>query len=71
MYLIEYIAMSSSGERPVLLSELALGSTPEEAKDHADTRLPILREKYGAQGYRILNKNNECIAIGPVGFLDA
>ena len=50
MYLIEYIAMSSSGERPVLLSELALGSTPEEAKDHADTRLPISQREIWRAG---------------------
>jgi len=70
MYVIEYLA-TPVGKPPALLSELALGSTPEEAKDHADTRLPVLREKFGAQGYRILNKNNECIGIGPEGFLDA
>ena len=71
MYIIEYIALPSGPETPVLFSELALGSTPEEAKDHADMRLPALKQKYGAEGYRILNGNHECIGIGPVGFLDA
>jgi hypothetical protein len=70
MYVIEYLA-APIGQPPALLSELALGSTPEVAKDHADTRLPVLREKFGAQGYRIFDKNKQCIGIGPVGFLDA
>jgi hypothetical protein len=70
MYLIEYLA-TLIGKPPALLSELALGSTPEEAMDHADTRLPVLREKFGVQGYRIFDENKQCIGIGPVGFLDA
>jgi hypothetical protein len=71
MYIIEYIATPIGPEPPTLFSELALGSTPEEAKDQADTRLPTLMEKFGARGYRIIDRNKQCVGIGPEGFLDA
>ncbi len=74
MYIIEYIAMpkdpAGSGQ-PTLFDELALGSTPEEAKDQADMHLPAMTKKYGARGYRIIDRDKRCVGVGPVGFLDA
>jgi hypothetical protein len=71
MYIIEYVAMPIGLEPPALFSELALGSTAEEAKDQADTHLPAVMAKYGARGYRILDRNKQRVAIGPEGFRDA
>ena len=71
MYIIEYVATPVGLEPPVLYSELALGSTTEEAKDQADIHLPAMTAKYGARGYRILDKNKHRVAIGPEGFQDA
>jgi len=71
MFIIEYIATPKGSAQPTLFDELALGSTPEEAKDQADTHLPLMMEKYGAKGYRIIDREKRCIGIGPVGFLDA
>lgn len=70
MYIIEYVATPVDAGPPALFSELALGSTPEEAKDQADTHLPAMRAKYGARGYRIIDKNKQRVAIGPAGFED-
>ena len=39
--------------------------------DQADTHLPNMTAKFGAQGYRIIDSNKHCVAIGPVGFLSA
>jgi hypothetical protein len=71
MFIIEYISTPKASGEPALFEELALGSTPEEAKDQADMRLPSMMEKYGALGYRIIDKEKRCVGIGPVGFLDA
>lgn len=71
MYIIEYVASPIGVEHPVLFDELALGSTPEEAKDQADTHLPAMKAKYGARGYRIFDKNKQRVATGPEGFQDA
>ena len=71
MYIIEYVTTPIGPEPPALFSELALGSTPEEAKDQADTHLPAMIAKYGARGYRIIDKNKNRVAIGPAGFQDA
>lgn len=70
MYLIEYLS-TSSNQPPAIYTELALGSTAEEAMDQADTHLPHMTAKFGAQGYRIVDRNKQCVAIGPEGFLDA
>jgi hypothetical protein len=56
---------------PALCSELALGSTTEEAKDQADRHLPSIMAKYGARGYCILDENKQRVAIGPGDFRDA
>jgi hypothetical protein len=71
VYIIEYLATTAGPEPPSLYMELALGSTPEEAMDQANTHLPSLTNKYGAQGYRILDSNKQCVGIGPEGFLNA
>ena len=70
MYIIEYVATPIGLAKPVLYSELALGSTMEEAKDQADTHLPKMTAKYGARGYRIIDKNKQRVAAGPAGFED-
>lgn len=68
MYLIEYL--STSTNRPsATYTELALGSTPEEAMDQANTHMPKLAAKFGAQSYRIIDPDKRCVGIGPVGFL--
>ena len=71
MYIIEYVTKPIGPEPPALYSELALGSTTEEAKDQADTHLPAMIAKYAACGYRILDENKQRVAIGPEGFQDA
>ena len=71
MFIIEYFAPPIGQQPRAPFSELALGSTTEEAMDQADTHLPTLMEKYGALGYRIFDSNQQCVAIGPEGFLDA
>ncbi|MES1179671.1 MAG: hypothetical protein ABUL43_00585 [Hyphomicrobium sp.] len=68
MFIIEYIASPVGRDHPALFDELALGSTVEEAKDQADTHLPAMKAKYGAQGYRIFDKNKQRVAVGPPGF---
>ncbi|MBY0559803.1 hypothetical protein [Hyphomicrobium sp.] len=68
MYLIEYLS-TPAGQPPTIYTELALGSTPEEAMDQADTHLPKMATKFGAQGYRIIDSNKQCVGIGPEGFL--
>ncbi|MBS0239334.1 MAG: hypothetical protein JSR89_13000 [Proteobacteria bacterium] len=68
VYLIEYLS-APAGQTPTIYTELALGSTPEEAMDQADTHLPKMATKFGAQGYRIIDSNKQCIGIGPEGFL--
>ncbi|MGO4682125.1 hypothetical protein [Hyphomicrobium sp. 2TAF46] len=68
MYLIEYLS-APAGQPPTIYTELALGSTPEEAMDQADTHLPKMATKFGAQGYRIVDSNKQCVGIGPEGFL--
>jgi hypothetical protein len=70
MYIIEYLA-KSGGRPPALYTELALGSTPEEAMDQANTHLAKMTSKYGAQGYRIIDSEKRCVGIGPEGFLSA
>lgn len=71
MYIIEYVASPVGFAHPTLFSELALGSTSEEAKDQADTHLPKMTAKYGARGYRIFDKDKRRVATGPEGFQDA
>ena len=68
MYLIEYLS-TSANQPPATYTELALGSTAEEAMDQANTHLPKMTAKFGAQGYRIIDSNKHCVGIGPVGFL--
>ena len=67
MFVIEYLSQSPNGER-ALHTELALGSTAEEAMDQANTHLPKMASKYGAVGFRILDADKECIGIGPKGY---
>jgi hypothetical protein len=68
MFIIEYLSRSTEGAR-ALHTELALGSTAEEAMDQANTHLPKMTAKHGAIGYRILNSEKECVGIGPKGFI--
>lgn len=68
MYIIEYLS-TPAGQQPTVHIELALGSTAEEAMDQADTHLPKMASKYGAQSYRIIDSDKRCIGIGPIGFL--
>ncbi len=68
MHIIEYLA-TSAGKPPAVYTELALGSTPEEAMDQANTHLPRMKAKYGAQGYRIVDSDKRCVGLGPEGFL--
>ncbi|MBS0233275.1 MAG: hypothetical protein JSR99_07290 [Proteobacteria bacterium] len=70
MFIIEYVASPAGRDRPRVFDELALGSTIEEAKDQADVHLPAMKAKYGAQGYRIIDKNKQRVAVGPEGFSD-
>lgn len=65
MYLIEYVAMPNVQGAPVLHSELALGTTVEEARDQADSHLAAASQKFGAKGYRILGKDSVQVAVGP------
>ncbi len=37
--------------------------------DQANTHLPRMKAKYGAQGYRIVDGDKRCVGIGPEGFL--
>ncbi len=69
MHIIEYLATSAGKEPPAIYTELALGSTAEEAMDQANTHLPRMKAKYGAQGYRIVDGDKRCVGIGPEGFL--
>jgi len=69
MFIIEYLSIAPDGSR-ALHTELALGSTAEEAMDQANTHLPKMAAKYGAQSYRIINSNKDCIGIGPKGFFN-
>jgi hypothetical protein len=71
MFIIEYVASPIGVEHPALFDELALGSTVEEAKDQADTHLPAMKAKYGAHGYRIIDRDKRHVAFGPPGFVDA
>jgi len=71
MYIIEYITMPSGRGKPRFHSELALGSTAEEARDQADTHLPVMSSRYGSCGYRIFDNEKRCIAMGPEGFQDS
>jgi hypothetical protein len=68
MFLIEYLSTSDDRSRATY-TELALGSTAEEAMDQADTHLPRMAVEYGAGGYRIIDSNKQCVGIGPEGFL--
>ncbi|CCB66486.1 hypothetical protein [Hyphomicrobium sp. MC1] len=68
MYIIEYLS-TPAGQQPTIHMELALGSTAEEAMDQADTHLPKMAAKYGAQSYRIIDRDKRCVGIGPIGFL--
>lgn len=70
VYIIEYLATSEK-QPPAIYMELALGSTPEEAMDQANVHLPKIAAAYGAQGYRIIGSNKQCVGMGPQGFLDA
>ena len=69
MHIIEYLATPVGKEPRAIYTELALGSTAEEAMDQANTHLPKMTAKYGAQGYRIVDSNKQCVGIGPEGFL--
>lgn len=69
MHIIEYLATSASKKSPAIYTELALGSTAEEAMDQANTHLPKMTAKYGAQSYRIIDSNKQCVGIGPEGFI--
>lgn len=71
MFIIEYVASPAGKDRSKVFDELALGSTVEEAKDQADTHLPTMKAKYGAQGYRIFDRDKRRVAVGPKGFCDA
>lgn len=71
MHIIEYLATSAGKEAPAIYTELALGSTAEEAMDQANTHLPRMKAKYGAQGYRIVDGDKRCVGIGPEGFLSS
>jgi hypothetical protein len=62
MFIIEYVSATPGQPLRSLFSELALGSTPEEAMDQADTHLPALKEKHGPLGYRIIDRNQQCVA---------
>lgn len=67
MFIIEYLATPKGGDCKQYYSELALGSTPEEARDQADTHMPAMSMKYGACAYRIFDSEKRCVAIGPEG----
>lgn len=71
MFIIEYISKAASEGQPKSYSELALGSTVSEARDQADTHLAAMTAKYGAVGYRIIDKEKQCVATGPKGFQDS
>lgn len=68
VYIIEYLS-TPAGQQPTIHTELALGSTAEEAMDQADTHLPKMAAKFGAQSYRIIDRDKRCVGIGPIGFL--
>jgi hypothetical protein len=70
MYKVEFVKTPSGPDAPVLHSELALTKSVEEAKDFADTHLPAVKAKFGANSYRIVDENNIRIAIGPEGYRD-
>lgn len=70
MYIIEYMSKPADGPRTSHI-ELALGSTAEEAADQANMHLPKMASKYGALCYRILDRNKDCVGIGPQGFLSS
>jgi hypothetical protein len=69
VHIIEYLATSAGNESRAIYTELALGSTAEEAMDQANTHLPKMAAKYGALSYRILDDHKRCVGIGPEGFL--
>ncbi len=69
MYIIEYL--STINQPPEIYAELALGSTAEEAMDQANTHLPKMASKYGVLSYRILDREKQCVGIGPEGFLSS
>jgi hypothetical protein len=71
MFIVQYVATPIGPDAPVLHSELVSGTCIEEAKDYANTHLPNAASKYGARGYRIMDQNNNRVAIGPEGFSDA
>jgi hypothetical protein len=64
MFIIEY----HGGAKAEPHSELALGSTLAEARDQADTHLEKMKAKFGAVGYRIIDRDKKCVATGPAGF---
>ena len=68
MYLIEYL-IEPLEDAPAVHSELALGTTLEEAIDQADRHLTAAAAKYNARGYRIVGANKVRVAIGPQGHL--
>lgn len=68
MFIIEYLVTPKDAEARKYYSELALGSTAEEARDQADTHFPTVSNKYGVCSYRIFDADKRCVAIGPEGF---
>jgi hypothetical protein len=67
MFIIEYVSTPIGPKTTGVCSELALGSTVEEAKDQADRHLGELKAKYGVDAYQIWDKDKNRVAIGPSG----